>query len=219
MNMPRAINIVSYPVNKLIKKFFHGRNIRSERFRIRKRLKKGDSEGLFWFKLGIYFYIQYFFSFLLIALCVGVLDSFEGVNDDVLFEAIREVPVRDFLYIAMGVIAISLVRETNKVPLALLITHSAFLVVFMQIMNWIPDDMATYRDSYLINWIALFSFVSVLVFMICIPMNAMFVLVTRIATLDLAKKNDSAQPSPAPSDLAHDLRYSRSRARRSRAQR
>lgn len=34
-----------------------------------------------------------------------------------------------------------------------------------------------------------------------------------------SSKNDSAQPSPALSDLAHDLRYSRSRARRSRAQR
>lgn len=32
-------------------------------------------------------------------------------------------------------------------------------------------------------------------------------------------KNDSEQPSPAHADLAHDLRYSRSRARRSRAQR
>lgn len=37
--------------------------------------------------------------------------------------------------------------------------------------------------------------------------------------LNPSLKNDSAQPSPAPSDLAHDLRYSRSRARRSRAQR
>lgn len=37
--------------------------------------------------------------------------------------------------------------------------------------------------------------------------------------LNPSLKNDPAQPFPAPSDLAHDLRYSRSRARRSRAQR
>lgn len=37
--------------------------------------------------------------------------------------------------------------------------------------------------------------------------------------LNLSLKNDSAQPSPAPADLAHDLQYSRSHSRRSQEQR
>jgi|GEM_PF-6268337 len=191
----------------------------SEKAKLKRSSKKEDGHGIFAAKLIVVFLSQYLISIFILAMYFAALNQGDGLSDAAVYSALKSVGAKDFLYVAIGVAAISLVDGVNKVALALLIMYAGVLIVLMQIVMWIPEDLEFSAQHSVIQRTISVSLLTIFVCMFWIPVNAVIVLVSRIANLGHASKNESAQLSHAPSDLAHDLRYSRSRARRSRAQR
>lgn len=189
-----------------------------ERIKIRYKNSKGDNKRWFFIKLIVVLLSQFFLGLVVIVFYFKVLKS-SGLNDEILYAALKKVGAREFLYIAIGVSVVSLVDGVNKVALAVLVILAALLIASIQIVSWVPEDLVFDEQATSIRRTVGFFLLTTMICMIWIPFNAAVVLVTRIANLNPSKKNGSAQPSPAPSDLAHDLRYSRSRARRSQEQR
>lgn len=190
-----------------------------ERSKIRQRNKKGDSKILLSFKVLVALLSQSFLSILFLAYYYSILNQGDGLSDQAVYSALKNIEAKDFIYIAVGVAAVSIVDGVNKVALSVMIFYAALLIILMPVVIWIPEGFDFSAQNETIQTTVTFALITVFVCMFWIPFNAVVVLVTRISNLGHASKNDSAQPSPAPSDLAHDLRYSRSRARRSRAQR
>lgn len=205
-------------LSKLNDKLYSKIDVSVERVKIRHENNKGDHRKVFYIKFILSFVTQYVLGLFIIGVFFEVLLN-SGLNDQALYSALKKFGSKDFLYVAMGVSAVSLVGGVNKVALSSLVFFAALLLFSIQVINFVPNSLVFNEQHAAVKFAVLASLLTILISMIWIPFNAVVVLFTRISNLNPVIKNDSAQPSHVPIDLAHDLRYSRSRARHFRARR
>lgn len=165
-----------------------------------------------------YFMVPFSICYFATLLSLGFLTHFVEVKNEPLFIAVQKVDLSGFFLLVGAVIGSIGIRSADKRPVAGALFCAFVLVFTSMVLRMVPPDVRfeALADPVksLLGWFFLLfpaSMVGVTYFCMAAVFHARL-----DATPSPISKNDDARPTHAPTDLAQDLRLSRSRARRSR---
>lgn len=172
-----------------------------------------------WVRTVFHYFVQVSVLSVMVVGFFKVIANNGSVSDFALYTAMKRVGVADILTLLVVVFGASYFKGVSRVGAAVLVIHTVVLVVSTRVFQIISPDLIFSEQVYGVQIALSSALVLLLVSLLGVPINVIFVLLDSMFNQGPASKTDAVQPAPAASDLARDLRLSRSHARRHRGTR